>query len=189
MGFRRRSSAMVCIGFVSCSFCAAATGATPSAEECRAIANDGQRLACYDQLFPRAAAPASAMPTPPQAKVTAPVGTALPAPTTEAGIQGRPGAPSAADNFGLTEAQQRRAGGPGGPNFLDSISATVTGLQRTPRGAFVVLLDNGQVWQQIELDSWVPPHKGDRVTIRRGVLGSFMLVTADHVVTHVRRER
>jgi hypothetical protein len=52
-----------------------------------------------------------------------------------------------------------------------------------------VFLDNGQVWRQSEPDWWSPPQKGDRVTIRRGLLGSFMLVTADHLATHVRRLR
>jgi hypothetical protein len=187
MGIRRRSGARICIGLACCCVCAA-TAAASSADDCRALSNDGQRLACYDQLFPRVAPGA---PTPPPAKVTAPVTTAAPAPTTQAVIPPRPAAPSAADQFGFSAVQQRRAaGGAANPDIVDSISATVTGLQRRPTGEFVVLLDNGQAWRQVERDSWVPPQKGDRVTIRRGLLGSFMLVSAaDHQATHVSRER
>ncbi len=65
----------------------------------------------------------------------------------------------------------------------------VADLRQTSGGEFIVTLDNGQIWRQIDLESWAPPQKGDRVTIRRGALGSFMLVTANNLATHVRRER
>jgi hypothetical protein len=92
--------------------------------------------------------------------------------------------------FGLSEAQRRAAAGnTAQPKINESISATVIDVRSTPGREFVVFLDNGQVWRQIELESWSPPQKGDRVTIRRGLLGSFMLVTAKNLATHVRRER
>jgi hypothetical protein len=166
-------------GVVRYSACAAlwlcaATAATASPDDCRVVANDVQRLACYDRLFPRAASDSVSASRP---QAMAPV----PAPTSNAMSDGT-------DRFGLTAAQQR-AGGAVAAQTVDSISASVTNLQRISSGELVIFLDNGQVWQESEPESWVPPQKGDHVTIRRALLGSFMLVTADHVATRVRRVR
>ena len=141
------------------------------------LSDDVQRLACYDQLFPRRLISA------PQAR-TQPATSPAVAP---ASPQQRP-APDPA--FGLTEAQRNAAAGNSEQSKInESISATVTDLRQTSGGEFILTLDNGQIWRQVDLESWAPPQKGDRVTIRRGVLGSFMLVTANNLATHVRRER
>jgi hypothetical protein len=108
-----------------------------------------QRLACYDRLFPRPIQPAA---TAPAIAPTSPQQRPPPDP-----------------QFGMNEAQRRAAAGNTEQSKInDSISATVTDLRTTPSGEFVVILDNGQIWRQIDLESWAPPQKGDRVTIRRG---------------------
>jgi hypothetical protein len=162
---RQRSSAKQCAGAgLLCCYAAAAWSAPT--DECRAITDDARRLACYDQLFSRPAQPVATSPGSPQQK------------------------PAPDPTFGLTEAQQRASAANGGhPKIDESILATVANLRNLPGGQFVVTLDNGQVWRQIDWDSWSPPQKGDRVTIRRGALGSFMLVTAKNLATHVRRDR
>jgi hypothetical protein len=157
--------------------CCAAAAWSAATDDCRALGDDARRLACYDQLFPRRLISA---PPPTQAAATS------------AGVA--PASPqqrSAPDpQFGMNEAQRRAAAGNTEQSKInDSISATITDLRTTPSGEFVVILDNGQVWRQIDLESWAPPQKGDRVTIHRGALGSFMLVTANNLATHVRRER
>ena len=166
---RQRRSAIQCAsaGLLCCYAAAAWSAAT---DDCRALADDMQRLACYDRLFPRPIQPAA---TAPAIAPTSPQQRPPPDP-----------------QFGMNEAQRRAAAGNTEQSKInDSISATVTDLRTTPSGEFVVILDNGQVWRQIDLESWAPPQKGDRVTIRRGALGSFMLVTANNLATHVRRER
>ncbi|MGA2564812.1 MAG: hypothetical protein ABSF96_14730 [Steroidobacteraceae bacterium] len=137
-------------------------------DDCRALTDDARRLACYDRLFPRPASPA-------QPATTQPGASLQPQPTPD-------------PEFGLNEAQRRAAEGrPERAKTGESISATVTDLRTAAGGNFVVTLDNGQVWRQIELDSWSPLHKGERVTIRRGLLGSFLLITADYVTRRVSR--
>ncbi len=46
-----------------------------------------------------------------------------------------------------------------------------------PYDKFLVVLDNGQIWQQLESDSGIkaPFHKGEKntVTISRGFIGSY----------------
>ena len=46
-------------------------------------------------------------------------------------------------------------------------------------------LDNGQIWTFN--DSNAALRSGDPVSIKRGALGSYLLVTADHHSYHVRR--
>ena len=46
-------------------------------------------------------------------------------------------------------------------------------------------LDNGQTWTFN--DSGATLRSGDAVSIKRGALGSYLLVTADHHSYHVRR--
>jgi hypothetical protein len=188
MGIRRRSSTIHYIGSTSFCIYAATAMAGTGTDDCRTMANDVQRLGCYDQLFPRPVSDSAAA-SAPKAKPTPPTPTALPAPASSA-MQEHSEVSAAADQFGLTAAQRRMAAGGGErPPTLNSISARVTNLQRRASGEIVVFLDNGQVWRQSEPDWWSPPQKGDPVTIRRGSLGSFMLVTADHLATQVRRER
>ena len=61
----------------------------------------------------------------------------------------------------------------------NSITGTVTELSLTPFGRFVVTLDNGQIWRQLDADTarFVPPGNLAQasVTISRGALGSYNL--------------
>jgi hypothetical protein len=91
--------------------------------------------------------------------------------------------------FGLSDEQRRANGTADEAKNKESIAATVTAVRNLPGGQFVVTLDNGQIWRQSEADWWASPKKGDRVTISRGIMDSFVLVTADKMATHVRRER
>src|SRR6202035_2293891 len=96
-------------------------------------------------------------------------------------------APEAAtQTFGWSEARERAAAG---VSVIERVSATVTELHVGPGGRFVVYLDNGQVWRQIETDEWAPPRKGERGTMRRAVFGSYMLETSENLATHVSRIR
>jgi hypothetical protein len=56
------------------------------------------------------------------------------------------------------------------------MSATVTAIDKRPRGELVVTLDNGQVWAQKSADRYFPLEVGDSVAILAGSLGSFRLI-------------
>ena len=103
---------------------------------------------------------------------------------------GSPARPEAAPEtkFGYTEQEaKRQAGEPREPDGPRSISATVTSLDRSRDGKFVVTLDNAQVWSQSEYNSQADVAIGDTVTVRRGALGSYLLVTKAGIGTRVRR--
>ncbi len=57
---------------------------------------------------------------------------------------------------------------------VDQIEATLAEVKRTPYGKLVMVLDNGQIWTQIDTNRLrVKP--GDGVRIRTARLGSFLL--------------
>jgi hypothetical protein len=72
---------------------------------------------------------------------------------------------------------------------LQAISAIVSALQLDAYGAAIIELDNGQAWHQISSDGALLLAKGDRVSITRGTLGSFLLSTAGGRSAKVQRLR
>jgi hypothetical protein len=148
---------------------------------CAAIADDHARLACYDAVAPRVK---DALAVPPAA---------LPnnrPPTTEeqrswfgfdlGSLFGTtPAQQTTAAQFGNDKLPATHATEEAAPAEVDSITAGVTDVAYTPFGKFIVFLDNGQVWRQIEGDSehaiFRRPAKANRVAISRGFIGSYNL--------------
>lgn len=114
--------------------------------DCRHIAGDRERLACYDALADRADA-------------------------------GSP-TPTAADLFGhdavRSAAMARAAAGIGD---TEAITATVTQARRDAYGKLVMVLGNGQTWEQIDTAP-LPVKAGAEVRIRRAALDSYLLSLA-----------
>jgi len=104
---------------------------------------------------------------------------------------GKPADPVAAapqEQFGFKEKEvERKTGKTGESEAQASVSAAITSLSRLHDGKFVVTLDNAQVWSQSEFNSQADVQVGDAVTVRRGVLGSYLLVTKAGIATRVRR--
>ncbi len=154
-----------------------AGAATGELARCAAIDAPEARLACYDRLAGRDAAPApasvvgsSASPAP------AAISSVVIAPVAAAKAEGAArsaanSAESSAQNFGLTPAQQHKA--PDGPS---SIQARITNLADRG-GTPYVQLDNGQLWMVTDTgaEEWL--NLGDPVTIKRAALGSFLFFT------------
>jgi len=167
--------------------------------KCAAV-NDGvARLACYDALNPQLKAAQS------EAPVVAAVPASAPPPVADNRPWYDPGR-----IFGVSPRDQTKPEQFGGENLaapppapgqvaaaepppsLDSITATVTDYSFNPYDKFLVVLDNGQIWQQLASDSGIkaPFHKGEKntVTISRGFVGSYNLVVNDDSMAYkVRR--
>ena len=146
-------------------------------DDCRAIEDNAERLACFDRVAgaeppapprqpeapaPVAEAPAAAAP-PAQAETPAP---AAPPRTAE---------PEAPSNFGL----ERQAGLDGPDRIVASVVggfqgwgeyATEDGRKKT-----VFELDNGQVWVQVGTQKFRYGGPDRKVEIRRASFGSFLL--------------
>ena len=156
-----------------------------AASHCAGIADDHARLACYDSLAPRVkdalAAPPAALP-------------GNRAPTTDeqrswfgfdlGGLFGAsPEQQTTPAQFGNDKLPETHAKEETAAATVDSITAGVTDVAFTPFGRFIVFLDNGQVWRQIEGDTdravFKKPAKNNKVTISRGFIGSYNLTLND----------
>jgi len=147
-----------------------AAGPAPSGfDSCAQITDDKERLACFDREFAlqkdrkQTGAPAPASPPAPQL--------------------------SPEQAMGLTPGkilQLQRS--PSGTDFKE-LTARIQGVSSNASGHAVFMLDNGQVWQQVEADSKFAVRPGDSVRISKAVLGSFfMSVSANaHMNTRVSR--
>ena len=168
---------LMLVGWVSGAY--AADGDSP--QHCAAIGDDAARLACYDRIF-RAPAAAKAPSTT--------VGTAATTAVAPASTAVVPAAAKPPDDFGLTEAAKRaRDPERAKEEKSESVTATVAAVGRRPAGELVVTLDNGQVWTQVEVDQRARVAAGDTVTIKRGALSSYLLVTQSRYATRVRRAK
>jgi hypothetical protein len=97
-------------------------------------------------------------------------------------------------------AQQNRDGGLGGwtreesrsekplPG-LEVVPATVVKFSVRTNGWWIVTLDNGQRWAQVEHRPNANVAVGEPVTLRRSRIGSYVLTNQHGVETRVRRER
>jgi len=144
---------------------------------CAAVAESNARLACYDALAPRlkdalATPPASLGHEPTKQEQESWFGFDI-----GSLFGGGSAQPTTVEQFGkerTVAAQATRE-----REEIDSISAGVTEVAFTPVGQFIVFLDNGQVWRQLQGDSdrahFRSNPKDNKVTISRGALGSYNL--------------
>jgi hypothetical protein len=158
---------------------------------CAGIAAPDARLACYDALAGRSAPAAAAAPTPTSpAPPTAGAATSATPAAPAAPLATTPVASFASDprNFGLTEAQQHAQAQPhAAPEGPASVQARVTKIIDNRAGRAYVVLDNGQTWVFVDAADDARLSPGDPVTIKRGSLGSFLMLTPSKHSFHVRR--
>jgi hypothetical protein len=130
--------------------------------KCADVADSTDRLKCFD----RAAALAKTALTP------------SPQPAAEKrsfldwfGFS-KPTPPKTTEEYG-------KAAPPPDADGVTSITSNVLEFARTPRGVSVFILENGQIWRQLEGDTSVvrdpPPGGPMKVTIENGFLGSYNL--------------
>jgi hypothetical protein len=75
------------------------------------------------------------------------------------------------------------------PEEVNRIKATVKSASRDPRKWWIIILEDGGIWRQIEEgDVDRPPHPGSTVAIRKAALGSFFMNIDGQTAIRVRRE-
>jgi hypothetical protein len=155
--------------------------------KCVAITDNTARLACYDALQPQLQAALSA--PPPVAAVAPPQQTAQDQGTSLFGLHlwGGETPQTKPSEFGNDHlpAEKRAEAAPAAaapvPQIqeIDSITMKLTDYATTASGRFIVFLDNGQVWQQVEGDTakarFMKPASANTVTITRAFMGSYAL--------------
>jgi len=164
--------------------------------KCAALNDNTARLVCYDKIAGRT----TTIEVAPQAQVqaTPPAQTAAAAPAAQKdeeswfGIadwfgsdKASPSAQATPKQFG-SESLPPPPVAPGAPppvEPLDHITAAVSDFAYNPFGRFVVFLDNGQIWQQLQGDTdqaHFSKSTKDQITISRGLLGSYNLEIVGH---------
>jgi hypothetical protein len=169
-----------------------ATPASPALAACADVTDSAARLACYDKLAGRGAAPAGppAPAAPPQpggaqaAAATVPTAAAAPG-SMAAAAPTPPGAaapaPSSPRSFGLYGAEHPRP-----PPATPALEARIAALGKSAGDHMTVTLDGGALWELVD-DSDPLLAVGDAVTIKRAALGSYLMSTPTKRTHRVRR--
>jgi hypothetical protein len=181
--------AVFCGAAISCQFGTASASPRDDVlnglQRCAGVTEDKARLACYDALV-RPVQEALAKPPEPQ-EVTHP-------PTKEeqkswfgfnlTGLfNSSPSQQTTPQQFGSENLPSTKQKVEAAKEEVESISAGITDYAFTPFGKFIVFLDNGQVWRQLQGDSdhaqFRKNAKDNKVTIERGLIGSYNLSVND----------
>jgi len=85
--------------------------------------------------------------------------------------------PSIAENFGEKD------------NGPVQIQARVASIQKRPYGELIILLDNGQVWEQKHRDTRFRLEVGEVVTVTKGLISGYRLSGASNNSIQVRRRK
>lgn len=167
-------------------FCAALLLLTPAAfasnvdlktqlQSCQQISDEEQRLSCFDQIITQL----DNLPTAPVAAQSSDkIITSMPTRVTETTTVQSVVATSAVskttvatsrninDEFGLKK--------PDPVDQLQEIVSNVKSIMLDKRKKLRITLENGQQWQQID-QGYIKIKTGDRCTVKRGAIGSFLL--------------
>ncbi len=150
--------------------------AQPSAEsvppQILACANEQDvmvRLACYDREVAAllASPPESATYCSPVVPQTVPAASVPDAPVSV------PAAVVHAEPAARSQAEERK--GFGFDRRIENISATVVKIRKQPYGELLIWLDNGQVWEQDQLDRRFKLRIGEAVNIKKGTFAGYRL--------------
>lgn len=144
----------------------------PELQACTEETDTARRLECFDREMARLRAAPESPPAPaatpePVVAETTPVA-AVPAPAakseeTAPSSVAATMASSADDDFGMPD------------EGLEQISATVVNIMKRPYGEMVILLDNGQIWEQKHRDNRFRLKVGDDFTVSEGLISGYRL--------------
>ncbi|MGA9333503.1 MAG: hypothetical protein WBV39_04430 [Rudaea sp.] len=146
--------------FALCLFAFVESVSAQASHPCAQVVQPQARLACYDKAFP-----------PPKE-------------IHEAAVK------QATADFGLNKPveQLRNPGQSAAEVVPDRIESKVASIDWISDSSRSITLANGQVWIQTE-SNVAPMREGDTVTVRKGLLGSYFLITQAGVRLRVRRSR
>ncbi len=186
------------IGFLLATAFSAAAAAQPAPdplEACYQKPDGAARLACFDQEMQRRHATGAPQKAP--ANTAAPAARAPDAPlAARPSVQKETAGPGTAtshvdDNVGLEGAQLRKKLREQGISDErpkpQPIVAQVAQAKWRADHRYTFLLDNGQIWEQVEDQPGLFVDAHESVTISPGVLGSFFLKTSKDRYVRVRR--
>jgi capsular polysaccharide biosynthesis protein len=181
-------TAALVAGLMSMGSTLAAESVADAARRCAQILGERERLACFDRAFtagPETAALAesrAAAPAAPAAVIApaAPVRAAAPAAASVAAPVAAASVATAAtvvaapalgdDQIRKYDKQAKEAS-----DEPKNMTAKVTALKEIREDTWRMNLDNGQVWQQMDMSSTFNPSVGDTVQVQKKMMGGYSL--------------
>jgi len=151
-----------------------------AARQCTALTDSLQRLVCYDKALAYGS-PSVAAPAPAAAQAQRPARAATqPPPAAPAAAAAAPAVAAAAPALG-DEAVKRSRKDEAVSTEPTNLEARVTAARETRKDTYRVSLENGQVWQQMDMSSLFHVAVGDTVRIEKGKMGGYrMALTGGH---------
>lgn len=148
--------------------------------ECAVIPRDADRLACYDAAVAQSSTEARAIATA-RAEASARIA-AEEAAIAAAAAKAR----TDADALAAAEASKQAFGNEGvksrgkerfasAPGEVQEIETTLTDTFTNREGFSVFLLENGQLWREVDVATRINTRAGDKVRIERAALGGYKL--------------
>ncbi len=137
------------------------------------IKDNGERLACFDRVTREVRA--NVQPTAPRSTTPG-----SPPQTKEAQLR------KEREDFGLTaeRVREKRAE----PAKIARLTAKVAATRKFGAGYWVLMLDDGAIWELTELRlAFQPPKRGETIHIRRGVMDGYLLYVGQQSSIRVRR--
>jgi hypothetical protein len=149
-------------------------------QACAAIADDPERLRCYDRAANPAPEPAAEAP-PAVAAEPEPELPPKPEPKPKP-AQAAPSEAPAVDpvaEFGIDRKSS--------DDEIKEIRAIAVEVVRRSHSGLVVTLDNGQVWAEKDAEPYFRVRVGDEIKIKRVSMGGYRMVSRGNRVSQVRR--
>jgi hypothetical protein len=76
------------------------------------------------------------------------------------------------------------------PEEVDQVVLAVDAARRGPDGKWVIRLEGGQVWRQIDTGDFSrDPKPGAQATIKKAMMGSYMMMIGGHSAVRVHRDQ
>lgn len=178
--FRKYPAAWIVLLSLGCPV-AGSADANETMESCAQISTPSDRLACYDRVAGKRAAPEAHARDAEKAATRGTVSREKTQPASSPGsAPADPALPK--ETFGLYSSEH-----PTAPKGYPGITAAVTGITAEPGGTTLLALEGGQLWRIVGGDPLLAT--GDSVSIARGTFGSFILSTPSGRQHRVHRVR
>ena len=169
LSFCRACLPLIILAVPAAAHAQAGDAAVAKFNECAAIQDDAQRLACFDRVTREVRANAAAA-------------------TAREAKSKQDHAQRERDDFGLNPVQEAKKRPEEAKAALKEVRSRVAAARKVGAGYYAIMLEDGAIWQTQELDPYFrPPERGDTVRVRKGMMGSFLLDVGKQASVRVRR--
>jgi hypothetical protein len=149
----------------------AAESQLEGAARCSKVLGERERLVCFDRVFPvgtQVSELPAARTASPSTAVAPAVAATSPAPVPAS-------APAASSGFADESLKARNKPDKERAAEVNNMTAQISDLKETRANVWRISLDNGQVWQQQDMNNGFLPKAGGTIRIERGMMGGYSM--------------